>query len=264
MLVGAGWFYYEKHAVRGPILKAASTPSGAEVYVDEAHVGASPVTVNELTPGAHKIRMSMARYMDFEERFFIQTNQPREISAELVPTPLGDLSVFSRPAGADVFVGDRKKGTTPADIQNLPKGTCRVVLKKEGFDSWEGTVQIVPLKKARLSADLVSRYGGLDVSSRPSEAEVWVDEKPVGKTPLALDRKGRCHGGKIRKGHRRTGPFRNPGWTLHQISVRCRQGWKDGFGMVCRARQAYHLEPGQRMGCRSERCRRRLAVAEER
>ena len=76
----------------------------------------------------------MDRYEDYNENVFIQEDEPKTFRAELKPKPFGDLAVNSNPTGADLFIDDQKKGVTPTDLENLPKGTHKVVLKKEGFE----------------------------------------------------------------------------------------------------------------------------------
>jgi len=188
LLGGAGWYYYKNIFSAEPILKVESNPSGADVYVDDGRAGVSPVKVKELTPGTHKIRISKDRYQDYHENIFIQEGKPKAIMAGLAPKPFGDLQVNSNPSGAEVFIDDEQKGITPVALVDLPKGNRRVTLKKEGFDPWQGTVEIIPLKNVHISADLITIYGSLDISSDPSEALIFIDGKKVGKTPLLLEK----------------------------------------------------------------------------
>jgi serine/threonine protein kinase len=194
IFAGSGWYYYNNIIISEPILKVNSNPSGADVYVDGGHVGVSPVQVEELKPGTHKILISKDRYQDYEEDLFIQKGKPRIIQAKLAPKPFGDLEVNSNPSRAEVIIDDDKRGITPIAIKDLPKGTHRVMVKKEGFDPWQDTIEIISLEKAQISANLVTIYGGLNISSSPSEADVYVDGKKEGKTPLVLK--------KIKKGNR--------------------------------------------------------------
>ncbi len=186
VLGGGGLYYYKNLFSVQPILTVESNPTGANVYVDEGHVGISPVKVQTLTPGAHTVRISKDRYEDYQENVFIQKEEPRSIKADLVLMSFGDLEVVSNPSGAEVFIDFVHRGTTPIALHSLPKGTLKVMVKKEGFDPWESTVEIVPLKKVQVSADFLTNYGELNISSDPSGADVTVDGKKVGKTPLSL------------------------------------------------------------------------------
>jgi formylglycine-generating enzyme required for sulfatase activity len=186
VLGGAGLYYYKNIFSAGPLLTIESNPTGADVYVDEGHVGMSPVEIKTLTPGAHQVRITKDRYEDYQGNVFIQEKKPRSIKADLVPVSFGDLEVVSNPSGAEVFIDDVQKGTTPIALEGLSKGTRKVVVKKEGFEPWQSMVEIVPLKKVQVFADFFTNYGGLNIASDPSGADVYVDGKKVGKTPLSL------------------------------------------------------------------------------
>lgn len=188
-LIGAGgWFGYQKFTTTKPILTITTTPEKALVYVDGGRVGISPAKVKALTPGTHKIKIQKDRYQDYEDGIFIQEDEPQSINAKLTPLPFGDLKVTSNPEGATVFIDGESQGTTPVSLKDVPEGERNVMLKMKGFDPWESKVKIVPLQEANLSADLVTIYGPISVSSKPSEAEVLIDGQSVGKTPLKLDK----------------------------------------------------------------------------
>ena len=188
VLAGGGWFLYTKIFISEPILRVTTNPTGADVYVDEGHVGISPIKVKALAPGTHKILVSKDRYDDYRENLFLQKDKPKKIQVKLIPKPFGDLSAVSNPSGAEVFIDGENRGITPVELANLPKGNRKVMLKKEGFDAWEGSVEIVPVKTVRLTADLISIYGGIEIASDPSGAIVYIDNKEYGKTPLILDK----------------------------------------------------------------------------
>ena len=155
MFAGTGWYYYNNIFLSEPILSVESNPSGADVYVNGGHVGVSPVKVEGLVPGSHKIQVSKDHYQDYNEDLFIKKGKPKVVQADLTPKPFGDLKVNSNPSGAEVYIDDDKRGITPIALENLPKGTRKVMIKKEGFDTWIDTVEIIPLEKAHMSAELV-------------------------------------------------------------------------------------------------------------
>ena len=46
-------------ASRPATVRFDSRPSGATIYLDEVRVGVTPMTVNNVTPGTHQVRMEM-------------------------------------------------------------------------------------------------------------------------------------------------------------------------------------------------------------
>jgi formylglycine-generating enzyme required for sulfatase activity len=140
-LAGAGWLYYNYMLLSEPILKVDTKPAGADVYVDDEHVGISSVQIDELTPGAHKIRISKQGYEDYEKQLLIRKGTPQFIQAELTSRPYGRLELDSDPSGAEVFIDDYVRGNTPIAIEDLPAGTRKVVIKKNGYE--EKTLQVI-------------------------------------------------------------------------------------------------------------------------
>ena len=120
------------------------------------------------------------------------------------------MLVRSTPAGARVFVGGKEEGRTPLTVDELARGVHRVRVVREGFATAERRVTItaarpsqsitVPLTRARqtqaaaaapatstseppAAAATIAR---ITVISRPPGAKVFVDDQPVGTTPLQM------------------------------------------------------------------------------
>jgi hypothetical protein len=118
----------------------------------------------------------------------------------------GRLRVRSRPVGARVAVDGKDYGVTPATVPDLARGAHRVRITRDGFATLERRVVIssarpaqsmtvtlvragaaTPARSAAVDAPAASRFtGALAVDSRPAGARVFVDNKVVGTTPMAL------------------------------------------------------------------------------
>jgi hypothetical protein len=118
------------------------------------------------------------------------------------------LLVRSSPAGARVIVDGEQQGATPATVRNLTRGVHRVQLVLEGYNTEERRVTIsaaqpsqsviVELERPRPSSAAQGRgaiapagetfSGILIVESKPSGAQVFVDGKRRGITPLVMPR----------------------------------------------------------------------------
>jgi hypothetical protein len=134
------------------------------------------------------------------------SNLKSEISNVKSPAAEGRLLVRSRPVGARVAVDGRDYGVTPAAVRDLARGAHRVRITRDGFATLERRVVIssarpsrsmtvalvraraaVPVRGAAADAPAASRFtGALAVDSRPAGARVFVDNKVVGTTPMAL------------------------------------------------------------------------------
>ena len=118
----------------------------------------------------------------------------------------GRLLIRSEPAGASVLVDGREYGTTPTIVRGLERGTHRVRVIRDGYLPDERNVSVtriqpapsllVTLEPRRPAAEQVSQSpipatgpytGSLVVESLPPGASVYLDNKPVGRTPLTLN-----------------------------------------------------------------------------
>jgi hypothetical protein len=130
-------------------------------------------------------------------------NQQSATSNLQSAAPEGRLLVRTRPAGARVAVDGKDYGMTPAAVRDLARGAHRVQITRDGFAPMERrvvisasrpaqsmSVALVPVRAAapaRAAATAGSRStGALAVDSRPAGARVFVDDKAVGTTPMAL------------------------------------------------------------------------------
>jgi hypothetical protein len=95
------------------------------------------------------------------------------------------LSIDSDPRGAEVYVEGRYVGTTPLRTSVQP-GNRTVRLERDGYRSWERSFRVSPRETLSIDADLeaVPRTGTVRFESTPSGADVFVDGRFLGTTPI--------------------------------------------------------------------------------
>jgi serine/threonine protein kinase len=125
------------------------------------------------------------------------------------PPTDGRLLVRTTPAGARLFIDEREYGVTPFAARNLARGSHRVRVTRDGYNTEDRRVVItaaqpsqsltIPLERQGAAASRGSQpartgetgstgrfAGDLLVDSRPPGATVFLDGKAVGTTPLSL------------------------------------------------------------------------------
>jgi hypothetical protein len=111
----------------------------------------------------------------------------------------GRLLVRSTPAGAGVTVDGQSRGVTPLALRELALGAHTIEVSLSGHDTRRQRVTLserrparsidVELRPASVPAEpptATSSAGSLQVASRPSGAQVFVDDYLIGTTPLLL------------------------------------------------------------------------------
>lgn len=75
-----------------------------------------------------------------------------------VPVPQavgpGSLLVESRPAGAVVYLNNRRVGQTPLSLSDLPAGQGVVRIERDGYRRWASPVEILAGRTVRVTASL--------------------------------------------------------------------------------------------------------------
>jgi hypothetical protein len=98
-------------------LTVQSSPSRADVEIDGALRGQTPITLTDLPPGIHTVILSLEKYESWESEIQIVEGEPAQITATLTPlpspTPAGSgLTVLIAAAGlfaAILMTGQRKR-----------------------------------------------------------------------------------------------------------------------------------------------------------
>ena len=143
-----------------------SSPSGAEVFVDGARRGVTPLAVRDLPLGAHAVRVARPGFAAAEQHVTLDAGRPsraidvalgRPAAAAAAPvaasTP-GILVIESRPAGARVLIDGREHGRTPVTVPALPPGDYAVAISLAGYQPITTTTRVEPGARARVAVSL--------------------------------------------------------------------------------------------------------------
>ena len=103
-----------------------------------------------------------------------------------VTKKLSEVSVFSDPPDAEIYVDDRFVGKTPNTVPVEP-GNRKLTLKRSNFESWSTRFSVKPYESKRIEASLQqTEITWLRVTSDPGGADVYLDGKFQGVTPTGF------------------------------------------------------------------------------
>ncbi|MBM4044054.1 MAG: PEGA domain-containing protein, partial [Planctomycetes bacterium] len=112
--------------------------------------------------------------------------QPTSVPAPAQPLLPATLQVTSTPEKATVFLYDRYIGLTPVTVPQVAVGPHALKLVKRGYEAWAEPVLVLP-DATEVRATLKAKASAqLSVTSTPDRADVYVDDKLAGATPLLL------------------------------------------------------------------------------
>ena len=112
------------------------------------------------------------------------------ISTNAQQIKIGGLFIDSNPRGARVYLDNAYKGETPLDLKNVNPGQYSIRLSLPGYQDWSTTVIALPILTVKVTANLTPKeergLGSVSINSNRQGADVYLDGKYVGLTPLNL------------------------------------------------------------------------------
>ncbi len=186
--------------VRGTV-RVEATPAGALVRLGSMEVQPSPAVFAGVPFGEHELTISLEGHDPVKRTVVVLSEEPVSLSGIELARSSGRIEVVSEPRGAEFkLVRTRERepaelvevGTTPAKIERLDPGEYLVHMSVAGFPEQSQAVRVENNRNTSVSA--VFAKGGLNLTSDPAGAEVWIasadDAAPkprkVGVTPLTL------------------------------------------------------------------------------
>jgi PEGA domain len=166
-------------------LAVQSDPAGAKVFVDGTERGVAPLTIPDLTPGEHRVELQA----DGATAKHTVTVQAGGTASLVVPMaaaagggPVSGWVSVKAPFSMEIREQGRMLGSTEADRVMLAAGRHELELVNDalGYHSTR-VVQVPPGKVVSITLDLPQ--GVVNLNASPW-AEVWIDGRRVGETPI--------------------------------------------------------------------------------
>jgi PEGA domain len=167
-------------------LAIQSEPAGARVIIDGTERGVAPLTVQDLTPGEHTVLLEGAG-ASVKHVVVVQAGAIASLVAPMTPaaSPTGPVSGWvslQAPFTIELYEQGRLVGSSEADRVMLASGRHELELVNEPLGlRMTRTVQVVPGKVTPLAFE--PPQGVVHLNASPW-AEVWIDGRPAGDTPL--------------------------------------------------------------------------------
>ncbi|MBA7497543.1 hypothetical protein ES704_00271 [subsurface metagenome] len=161
---------------------ATSHPQGAKVYLDNVYKGVTPLNLDRVTTGQHRVKLVMAGYQDWSSYVSVSPSRTTTVSADLIPLPVyGSISISCNQGNARIYLdGNYQKRTSAnksVEIKNVRKGYHEILITKDGYQKWVSTILVTANQTHMVSAYLVSEinYGSLAVYCNISGAKIFIN-----------------------------------------------------------------------------------------
>jgi len=183
-------------------IEVRADQEGARVYFDTLYMGyisGGTLTVpvdTTVSPVWQNVRMEYSGYQSFTGPF-VQTDPGKTVAYQinLTRTPYNNYGIVkfhSNPDGSDLLLNGKSMGSTPDSgtliLYTVPRGYYQVEARSPGYTAIEDNLYIDDNAVTTYRVDLdPSPLGSLEIRSVPDNADIYLDNRNVGITPLNLD-----------------------------------------------------------------------------
>lgn len=179
------WAFYGYFDNKGT-LRITSSPSNASVYLNNTYVGKTPF-MEKLAEGEYDVKLLLKGYRTYARKVQINKKQTAFIDAEL-SEQRGKVEIKTAPPKAVVYIdGVKLDKVTPVVIEK-PPGEYELKIVKDQYYVDRRPVIVQDDTTSEVEVNLIPQVGKLVITSEPSEAKVYIDDKFVGITPLTHDK----------------------------------------------------------------------------
>ena len=134
-------------------LQVSCATAGAQIYVDNELRGASPQTLT-LSKGAHRVEARLQGYRTNRQDITLGENVERRIDIPALERLSGKIAVTYLPFESDVYVDGHKVGVTPGTFSQIPVGSHKVEIRKDGYVTASVNATVNENQTAELSGTL--------------------------------------------------------------------------------------------------------------
>lgn len=164
----------------------ATTPADAQLKLS----GFAPEIAGSylLMPGSYPMTASAAGYFEKNETLTVISAESQSVEVKLEPLP-GRVKVDSNVSQLYVSINGRKSEIQlPGMLSSLNKGDYQLTFSSYRYFSKVIDFSVEGFDKLQsLFVTMEPAWGQLDISSNPSGAEIQLDGKVVGKTPMSVE-----------------------------------------------------------------------------
>ena len=197
-IAGAGvWFWFHRPQPNLDLrlqTTIRTEPPGALVVLGD-HAEKSPATFEDLEPRKYNLRIMSPGYELIESAVDLTGKRPVNLPAFHLARSKGALEVQSEPTGAQFSIRSEdsqisREGTTPQSIVDLPTGKYSLIAHR---GEWEMRDDIEVTRGETTHKSFAFVSATTNITSEPSGAEILVDGKSRGRTPLRIELPARSH-----------------------------------------------------------------------
>lgn len=169
------------------ILSIMSSPSGAEVYLNNQKVGVTPYT-RSVASGKYDISISKEFYISKIVNIDLKPSAEIELPLVELKANYGKVSISTKPIGARVSIDNKEYSSENLSNIQLENGIYTIKSTLDMYHTTEKTFTVNGDLNQQIEVLLKPAFGHLKIESEPLGASIYVDDKLVGVSPWESER----------------------------------------------------------------------------
>ncbi|MBR2961604.1 MAG: SUMF1/EgtB/PvdO family nonheme iron enzyme, partial [Alistipes sp.] len=156
--------------------------NGAIVYIDNVYVATAPFSRKSVASGKHNIQIIKELYKTYNASIEVADSETLTLSPQLIPDYANiELSVEQ---SAEIWIDGKKVGVGNWSGK-LQSGEHIAECRLDGHSNSTTTLQITADTPQNIKLDSPKPiYGSINITSTPAMADIYLDGKPIGRTPM--------------------------------------------------------------------------------
>ena len=168
-------------------LKVNTTPeNGAKISINgEFQEGSTPLTSKKLKSGVYSVQALKPMYKSAPVEVHVQDGKTTEVNINLIPT-FAQAEITCQDQDAEIYIDGEKKANGSFKGQ-LDEGTHQLEVRKQSHRTLKKTINVISGQTLRENIEKLQAINGkLNLDSNPFEAEIYIDAKHYGQTPMQI------------------------------------------------------------------------------
>ncbi len=163
-----------------------TSPEGATLYLNKQQVGKTPLSM-ELLQGRYDLRLEMENREAQQFSIRVPANQTLKLPTWAMEWKHGSLNLSTIPEGAWVTVNGEPLGQTPGTFSLPSKTELNFAVSLLDHEERSFNLKLNPDQTIAQKLVLSPLVGELRIETKPSKADVYLDGRIKGLSPLNLE-----------------------------------------------------------------------------
>lgn len=169
------------------LLLLHSDPSGADIEINGADRGNTPLFITDLPLGSYRIRARTAGHVAKEVDLDLSDRVPRKLEITMTSNS-ATLDLKSKPTAATVLLDGIKRGSTPCSLARITAGEVVLEVTMDGYKPFRQTLRLAPGQRETVTATLAPIPASLQVVSIPEGARIYIENQFRGESPVTVEK----------------------------------------------------------------------------